>query len=254
MERFPVNMTAPASTHRPRRVIERRPLHNEIVPVLRQEIVSAKWTPGQRLPEALLCERFGVSRTPLRDALKALAAEGLVELSHNSGAVVTSPSQEDIEDKFEVLELVECHAIREACAKASDAELRRIAKLHKQMGEAFARRDMDRNYRLNNEVHAAIVMASHNSTLADIHANLWRHIERLRYLSLVHEDLSVDSWSEHDKIVSFLVERKGAAAHAALRTHLRRVARKISEELKKNNAIASAPRRGSETRRSARGE
>lgn len=240
-------MTTTALPPRPRRAIERRALHNEILPILRQEIVSAKWNPGQRLPESLLCERFGVSRTPLRDALKALAAEGLIELSHNAGAIVTRPDTEDIQDKLAVLELVECYAAREACAKASDAELRRIAKLHKQMGEAFARRDMDRNYRLNNEVHAAIIKASHNSTLVDIHANLWRHIERLRYLSLVHEDVSVDSWAEHDRFVSALLNRDAAAAHANLKSHLKRVARKIREELNKDGAL-KPPRKAAQAR------
>ncbi len=235
-------MTATALPPRPQRVIEKRALHDEILPILRQEIVSAKWNPGQRLPESLLCERFGVSRTPLRDALKALAAEGLIALSHNTGAIVTRPNTEDIQDKLAVLELVECYAAREACAKASDAELRRIAKLHKQMGEAFARRDMDRNYRLNNEVHAAIIKASHNSTLVDIHANLFRHIERLRYLSLVHEDVGVDSWAEHDRFVSALLNRDAAAAYASLKSHLRRVARKILEELNEINA-PKPPRR-----------
>ena len=217
--------------------IERVPLHNEIVPVLRQEIISAKWLPGQRLPESLLCERFGVSRTPLRDALKALAAEGLVELTHNSGAVVTNPTADDIEGKLAVIELLECYAAREACAKASEAEVRHIHKLHQQMGEAFARRDMSRNYRLNNEVHAAIIKASHNSTLVDLHANLWRHVERLRFLALVHPDLSVDSWAEHETFVRAIMARDGAAAASTLRAHLRRVARKINKELQTHGAL-----------------
>jgi len=217
--------------------IERVPLYNEIVAVLRQEIISARWLPGQRLPESLLCERFGVSRTPLRDALKTLAAEGLVELTHNSGAIVTNPTADDIEDKLTVIELLECFAAREACTKASEAELRRIHKLHQQMGEAFARRDMSRNYRLNNEVHAAIIKASHNSTLVDLHANLWRHIERLRFLSLVHEDLSVDSWAEHETFVRAIMARDGAAAASTLRAHLRHVARKINKELQTYSAL-----------------
>jgi DNA-binding GntR family transcriptional regulator len=213
--------------------IQRAPLHNEIVRILRQEIISAKWLPGQRLPESLLCERFGVSRTPLRDALKVLTGEGLVELTHNAGAVVTHPRPEDIEGKLAIIELLQCYAAREACAKASEAELRHILKLHRQMGVALARRDMSRNYRLNNEVHAAIVKASHNSTLVDLHANLWQHVERLRFLALVHPDLSVDSWAEHEAFVGAIVARNAAAASSNLRGHLRRVARKINKELQK---------------------
>jgi len=121
-----------------------------------------------------------------------------VELTHNSGAVVTAPTADDIEGKLALIELFECYAAREACASATDAELRQLAKLHQQMGEAFARRDMNDYYRLNNAVHSVIVAASHNSTLVDLHASLWRHIERVRFLALVHEDLSGDSWSEHD--------------------------------------------------------
>ena len=222
--------------------IERRPLHDDIVPILRQEIIGAKWPPGQRLPEPLLCERFGVSRTPLRDALKVLAGEGLVELTHNSGAIVTAPTADDIEGKLALIELFECYAAREACAEASDVELRQLSKLHQQMGEAFARRDMNGYYRLNNAVHSAIVAASHNSTLVDLHASLWRHIERVRFLALVHEDLSGDSWAEHDKFVQALTARNSAGASSALGAHLRRVAGKINKELQKI-AAANAPRR-----------
>lgn len=222
--------------------IERRPLQDDIVPILRQEIIGAKWPPGQRLPEPLLCERFGVSRTPLRDALKVLAGEGLVELTHNSGAIVTAPTADDIEGKLALIELFECYAAREACAKASDAELRQLSKLHHQMGEAFAHRDMNGYYRLNNAVHSAIVAASHNSTLIDLHASLWRHIERVRFLALVHEDLSGDSWAEHDKFVQALMSRNGAGANSTLGAHLRRVAGKINKELQRI-AATIAPRR-----------
>lgn len=220
----------PSSNSKAAKIV-RTPLHNEIARVVRQEIISANWLPGQRLPETLLCERFGVSRTPLRDALKILAVEGLLELTHNSGAVVTTPTADDIEDKLAIIELLECYAVREACTNASEAELRQIFRLHKQMGEAFAKRDMNRSSRLNNEVHTAIVNASHNKTLVELHAMLWQHIERLRYLALVHEDVSVDSWAEHEKVVQAIMSRNRAAASSALRAHLKRVARKINMQL-----------------------
>ena len=218
-------------------------MHNEIVLILRQEIISAKWLPGQRLPEALLCERFGVSRTPLRDALKALTAEGLLELTHNSGAVVTRPTAHDIEGKFAIIELLECYAVREACTKATEAELRHISRLHQRMGEAFARRDMNLNNRLNNEVHVAIVRASHNATLIELHAMLVRHIERLRYLALVEEDLSLNSWAEHEKVIQAIIKRNSPAASSALRAHLRRVARKMHKQLLKQSPIEEHRRR-----------
>lgn len=210
------------------------PLRDRIVPVLRQEIITARWPPGQRLPEPLLCERFGVSRTPLRDALKVLAGEGLLELTHNSGAVVTEPTADDIEGKLALIELLECHAAAEACARATEAELRQIARLHQQMGEAFARRDMGRYFHLNDEVHAAAIGAAHNSTLADVHTHLSRHVERLRFLANAHEDPSVDSWSEHDAYIQALLARDARRAPALLRAHLQRVARKIREELLKH--------------------
>jgi DNA-binding GntR family transcriptional regulator len=230
-------------TRRPTSKPARRPLHDEIVPILRQEIITAKWPPGQRLPEPLLCERFGVSRTPLRDALKVLAGEGLLELTHNSGAVVTEPTADDIEGKLALIELLECHAAAEACARASEAELRQIAKLHQQMGEAFARRDMSRYFRLNDEVHAAAIAAAHNATLVDMHTNLSRHVERLRFLANAHEDLSVDSWSEHDNYIQALLARDARRVVITLRAHLQRVSRKINEELQKHPAALRAPGR-----------
>ena len=101
-------------------VVRFAPMHNQILPQLRRDIVENRWKSGARLSEPLLCKQFGVSRTPLREALKFLASEGLVELSPGRGAVVRQFSAKDVHDSLIVLADLEGLAGRLACEHASD--------------------------------------------------------------------------------------------------------------------------------------
>ena len=116
----------------PSRIV-RHPLPLQVVARLRQEIVAGEWAPGERVTEQLLTERYGVSRTPLREALKTVEAEGLLVLLPNRGAVITEPTLEDTEDKLRVLGTLEVMAAGLACLRASNAEIAALEKLHKRM-------------------------------------------------------------------------------------------------------------------------
>src|SRR6185295_11917258 len=132
---------------------------------LRDEIIRGVWKPGERLQERTLCQRFGISRSPLREAYQVLAAEGLLELARNRGAIVSSPSLADVLQHHVLLEALETLAIELACDEATDAEIAAIVAKH----EEERRAKKGDAYRLNNELHRMIVVASHNRPVQDAH-------------------------------------------------------------------------------------
>ena len=137
--------------------VVRRPLPAQVASRLRAEIVSGHWAPGQRLSEIKLCTRFNVSRTPLRQSFKVLEAEGLLTLLPNRGAVVTEPTLDGVDEKLTVLGGLEALACQLVCERASDKELRLLNALHETMMEAYADRDVENYYQLNDRIHGGIV-------------------------------------------------------------------------------------------------
>ncbi len=133
--------------------IPRQVLHQEVAVRLRQRIVEGHLAPGAKLNERELSELLQVSRTPLREAIKMLAAEGLVELLPNRGAVVAQLSEQDVADTFEVIAGLEGQSGELAAQRISEAELAEIRALHYEMLAAFTRRDLSTYYRLNALIH-----------------------------------------------------------------------------------------------------
>ena len=133
--------------------IPRQVLHQEVAVRLRQRIVEGEIAPGAKLNERELSERLQVSRTPLREAIKMLAAEGLVELLPNRGAVAAQLSPQDVADTFEVIAGLEGQSGELAAQRITDAELAEIRALHYEMLAAFTRRDLSAYYRLNAQIH-----------------------------------------------------------------------------------------------------
>jgi DNA-binding GntR family transcriptional regulator len=196
-------------------------LHERVVGSLRDMIVEGELEAGARVPERLLCERFGVSRTPLREALKALASEGLIDLLPNRGARVTRLSEQDVEDMFQVMGALEALAGTLACARISEPELAEIRALHYQMLAHYMRRQLPEYFRLNQAIHAAIMDAARNPVLKATCQSLSGRIRRARYLA----NMSVERWAaavaEHEAILAALVARDGARLADLLAKHLR---------------------------------
>jgi len=201
-------------------VVSREPIHEQILPHIRRDIVEGRWAPGERLPEPLLCKDFGVSRTPLRDALKILESEGLVELVPHVGAVVTDPTVPDVAEKMEVLAALEQLAAERLAATRPAAALAEIRRLHAGMKKAAAARDPATYYRLNDEFHRAIVVGSGNKTLMAMHERLMSHVHRARHRANEYERLSEDAAEHHDRIVRHLLAGDATAAARAIREHL----------------------------------
>jgi DNA-binding GntR family transcriptional regulator len=196
-------------------------LHEEIVGRLRDMLVEGTIPPGARVPERELCAVFRISRTPLREALKVLAAEGHVNLLPNRGARAARLTVKDVQDLFEVCEGLEATAGELACQRISDALLERIVGLHAEMAAHHRSRDMPQYYRCNRLIHEAIVQAAGNAALAGVYEAVTARIRRARYVAPMppdHWDLAL---REHEGIVNALQRRDGTGLAHILRRHLR---------------------------------
>jgi len=178
-------------------LIPRRSLQEEIASRLREEIIEGIWEPGVRLHERVLCERYGVSRSPVREAFQIVTKEGLLELKANRGAIVTRPTLTDALENMEIVIALETLAIRLACERASDECLAEIEELHIRMQDCCNRDDLLEYWKYNNDIHEAIVVAAGNSALLSMHAHADQHITRLQKLSGRIKETPGGSMSEH---------------------------------------------------------
>jgi DNA-binding GntR family transcriptional regulator len=202
------------------RPLERATLPQNAASQLRQMIFDGALAASERLNERVLCERLGISRTPLREALRMLAAEGLVQVEPNRGAIVAPIERADIEAAFEVLGALEGLAGELAAARITDAEFAEIQALHFEMRAHHARGDRAAYFAANQAIHARIAAAGGNGVLADTFEKLNARVKRVRYaanLSRARWDKAV---AEHDRMIEALAARDGAALRKILEAHL----------------------------------
>lgn len=216
-----MNETAPVDPPRaPAEPIRRTVLHDVIVSRLRDMIIEGELAPGSRLHEGELGAQLGVSRTPLREAIKYLASEGLVELVPSRGALVKSFRPKDIMDMLTVLESLEELAGRLACRNATDAQVAEIRAVHDEMIRRYEAGDRLQYYKLNQQIHTMIVALSDNAALVDVHATLQMRLKRVRFLA--HE--GAEKWAaavaEHEEMIAALEARDGNRLARVLRRHL----------------------------------
>ncbi|MGY2046543.1 GntR family transcriptional regulator [Methylobacterium sp. JK268] len=201
--------------------ISRRYLHDEVAERLRALILSGELEPRARLNEMLLTERFGISRTPLREAIKILATEGLLELLPNRGARVASISTAEIEEILEVVAALEALASELACRHITPAEVEAIAADHARMLEAWRRGDDPGYFALNRRIHEAIMAASRNATLGAMYASLSGRIQRARYAAHKTPEQWRRAVDEHEQMLAHLRARDGESLAAVMRLHIR---------------------------------
>jgi DNA-binding GntR family transcriptional regulator len=202
---------------------EAQSLHNGILTLLRDHIVKGNIRSGDRILERELCEILGISRTPLREALKVLAAEGLVELLPNRGARVRQLSERDLGELFDIMGGLEGLAGRLACENISDDEIAEIERLHYEMYGFYLHRDMHGYFRVNQLIHQKIVEASRNATLLSSYANFAGRIRRVRYSANFarKRDRWGEAMREHEAILDALRRRAGSELSDILFKHLR---------------------------------
>jgi DNA-binding GntR family transcriptional regulator len=201
--------------------IDRRPLHEEVADRLRLMITEGELEPGARLNERVLCERLGVSRTPLREAFKVLAAERLIELNPNRGASVVALSRENVVELFELMGALEGLSGQLAAERRTEAELAEIRALHFEMLAAHSRRELPAYYDLNRRIHLAISRAARNAMLAETYDSVNTRIQNLRFRSNFNQVKWDHAVSEHRQMLEALERRDAPALRAALELHLR---------------------------------
>ncbi len=187
---------------------------------LRDMILEQELVPGQPIREQAVAALLAISRTPLREALRMLAAEGLVELLPNRGAVVADPHPQAVQGMLQVMSVLEGLAGELACVQVRDEEISEIEALHFEMRAAFSRRDRLGYFKLNQRIHAAIVRSSRNETLTAYHRQLNARLYRVRYLSNEQDRSWFASVGEHEQILAALKARDGDALGCILREHL----------------------------------
>ena len=211
--------------------IARRPLHEEVADRLRELITEGLLAPGMRLNERVLCEQLQVSRTPLREAFKVLAAERLIDLHPNRGASVSALSVTDVEHLFEVMASLEGLSGELAARRRTQAELEEIRALHYEMLAAHTRRDLPAYYRLNRRIHETINRCARNPVLAETYDSVNLRIQNLRFRSNFNRDKWDAAVDEHSAMIAALERGDGAALRAVLEAHLRHKRAAVLEEL-----------------------
>lgn len=200
--------------------IARVTLHDAVVNQVRDMIIEGRLAPGSRINEGQVGALLGVSRTPMREAIKTLASEGLVEMVPAKGAVVRKFSERDIRDILEALKAIEQAAARLACADASDAEIKKIVQIHKRMMTLYASRNRLAYFKLNQSIHSAIVEASGNAVLSEIHQTLQARIKRIRFVGNETPDRWAGAVAEHEEMIDALSARDAGRLAEVLGRHL----------------------------------
>lgn len=197
-------------------------LHEQVADTLRQEIFSGTLAPGSFVDEVALCERLEISRTPLREAIKVLTAEGLVRHEPRRGCFVNEVTERDLEEIFPVIALLEGRCAHEAALRASDADLAALEALHDKLQEAARHKRIVDYYDTNYTIHEAIITLADNRWLAQVIGDL-RKILKLARLQQLHAPGRLEqSLSEHMAVFAALKARDAEGAEAAMRTHLTR--------------------------------
>jgi DNA-binding GntR family transcriptional regulator len=200
--------------------IARLGLHDQVAARLRTMLVEGRIAPGAKLNERELAEQLHVSRTPLREAIKMLAMEGLVDLLPNRGAVAVKLSETDVINTFELLAMLEGLAGELAAQRITEPELAELRAKHYEMLAAFARRDLSGYYRLNAAIHAAIGDAAKNPVFNNTYRSVNARVQSLRFRTNQNEAKWKRAVKEHEQMIEALDARDGAALKAILQQHL----------------------------------
>ena len=200
-------------------ILRAKPLHESAAERLRNMIVEGRLAVGERLHEANLAAALQVSRTPIRDAIKLLATEGLVDLIPGRGARVSGFSVEQVRELFEAIAGVERNAAELAAERMTERESERLQRMHERMARHHAAGERQPYFKLNQEIHLAIVAAAKNATLQAIHASLISRARRARYEALASHERWIEAMEEHERLMVALADRNGPLAGAIMQKH-----------------------------------
>ncbi|MEN2387731.1 GntR family transcriptional regulator [Comamonas sp. A7-5] len=192
-------------------------LYEQVAEQLRQRIFRRELEPGAWIDELKIAEEYGISRTPLREALKVLAAEGLVTMKLRRGAYVTEVSRKDISDVYRLLSLLEADAAAEVAGKATDEQLQCLQQTHEELKRNTA--DAERFFALNESFHMQILDIADNRWRNQLVADLRKVMKLNRHKSLFKQGRIEDSLAEHEAIMQALLKRDPKIAMSAVQQH-----------------------------------
>jgi DNA-binding GntR family transcriptional regulator len=223
---------APLAALRRQLRIARAGLYTEARQRLRAMIVQGRLAPGERISEAPLSEALGVSRTPLREALKLLAAEGLIDLRPGRGARVALMSLEETAALFEAVAGIERVAAELAAARLTAGDLRRLVRLQSRMEQHHEGGNLEEYFQLNQQIHGLIVAGAKNPVLKATHDHLLGRVERARYFALASRARWDESVREHRDVLAALEARDGERAGRLLAAHVQRTGEVVGRTLR----------------------
>ena len=194
-----------------------RALYEEVAELLRQRIFSRELEPGSWIDELKIAEEYGISRTPLREALKVLAAEGLVTMKVRRGAYVTEVSDKDLADVYHLLALLESDAAGVVASRATEAELAELKALHSELKAAVKKRD--EFFAINERFHMRILEIADNRWRQQMVADLRKVMKLNRHNSLLKTGRLADSLAEHQAVMDALLARDPELTRARMQAH-----------------------------------
>ena len=222
----------------PTEIARPRPLHEAVVDRVRDMILDGEIGIGERLHDANLAEVLGVSRTPVREAVKLLAREGLVDLFPGRGARVASYSIVDLIALVEVIAGLERHACELAAERMSDGDFAEIRRLHDQMAIHHSRSERRAYSHLNHEVHVGLVALAGNPMLTATHAGLIARARRGRHNALESEARWIEAMAEHEALMAALADRESARAGEIMLRHDLHTRDVLQRQLREGSLIA----------------
>lgn len=217
-----------------------RPLRELVFEALRDAIIKGILKPGERLMEVQLAEELGVSRTPVREAIRKLELEDLVVMIPHKGAYVSSISLKDIADVFEIRSALEALAAGLAAERITPEELEELERILVKKAEIIEAHDLDRLVEIDTRFHECLYQASRNTKLVQIINNLSEQIHRFRSTSLASPGRMKEALEEHRKIVEAISERNISLAQALAQEHIENAQNSILEAIgEKGTAVSS---------------
>jgi DNA-binding GntR family transcriptional regulator len=213
-------------------LIKRSSLHDEVVNALRDMIVTGQLEPGERIIEKDLSQQLGVSRTPIREAIKTLVLDGLIDSPPHRGAQVKPLEADEIKSLFDVIAVLEALAAQRAAEALKPGELRKLETKHRNMRAAFEEGNRARYFDLNSEIHGFLMQRSGNEILFETHSRLMLRANRGRYLAILADKRWSEAMEQHEDLMKALRAGDSEVAFEIWRNHLKLTGEALLASLK----------------------
>lgn len=201
-----------------RRIVEKhQTLREKILENIRDAIISGTLKAGSRVSEPDLAERYGISRTPIREAFRQLESEGFLTVIPRRGAVVSEFSQKDVEEFYAIKSILEGYAARRACAKLTRQQLERLQSINDRLSELAEQNDIKTFFKIHGDFHDLFIKAADNEKLRELITSLVTRFQRLRLMSLSLPGRMRISVQEHEKIIDAFSRKDAEAAETLVR-------------------------------------